>query len=146
MKMKYYLLTILFFLSQPGFVYANCPDFGMFFKEVDPAKKTWQDLYRLYSDYQWCDDGAYAEGYSDFIVQSLAKYWNRFDELVSLNKKDPSFKKFILKHIDATTDPEDLDLLLKNVRQRCPATSVPFCKELEKAALSALESMEPYEK
>ena len=76
----------------------------------------------------------------------MSKYWDRFDELVSLTKHDPSFQNFVLNHIDATANPDDLSLLLKNVRKRRPSTSAPFCKEIEKAALSALESFGSYKK
>ncbi|MEW6714872.1 MAG: hypothetical protein AB1306_07260 [Nitrospirota bacterium] len=137
------LILVIFFvlIGQPSLALAECPDFGIFLKEIDPAQKTWKNLYRLFKTYQVCDDGAYGEGYSDFVAQSLSKYWDRFDELTSLTKHDPSFQNFVLKHIDATDDPDDLKLLLNNVRKRCPSTDVSFCKEIEQAALSALESI-----
>ncbi len=142
MKITFVTLTIVLtvLLGKPHLTAADCPDYALFFNEINPAKKSWTDFYKYYKTYsEYCDDGVYGEVYSDFVVQSLAKYWNRFDELMSLIKKDTNFQEFILKHIDATTDSGDLKLLLKNARKRCPSTSSLFCKELEKAALSALE-------
>jgi hypothetical protein len=124
---------------------AECPDFENFFIGINPAQKTWKDFYQLYSKCQRYDDGAYGEGFSDFVVQSLAKYWSRFDELFFLIKKDPSFKKFVLKHIDASTDLGDLNLVLKNVREHCPESGVSFCKEIGKEAISAIEEIKTIE-
>ncbi len=134
--------AMLIFLAQPC-VATECPEFDQFFKEINPAKKTWKDFYRLFTTYpSGCDDGVYAEGYSDFVAQSLAKYWNRFEELASLTEHDPTFKDFVLKHIDATDDEEDIKMLLNNARKRCPSDHAALCKEIEKAALSALKELE----
>ena len=133
------MLVTFILLGQPILSAAECPDFSIFFKEIDPATKTWKILYRFYKNYPGCDDGAYGEGYADFVVLSLAKHWGRLNELVSLVKHDPSFQDFVLKHIDETADSDDLRLLLKNVRQQCPSTGSQLCTEIERAALSALE-------
>ena len=134
--------AIFILLTQPS-VAAECPDFNQFFKEINPANKTWNDLYRLFTTYAaGCDDGAYAEGYSDFVAQSLAKHWSRLDELASLTKRDPNFKDFLLRHIDATGDEKDIKMLLNNARKHCPSTQSTLCKEIEKAALSVLKGLE----
>ncbi len=142
-----WVVVLIILFGQTYLFAADCPDYEFFFKEINPAKKTWQNLYRLYKESpSYCDDGAYGEGYSDFVVQSLAKYWNRFDELLSFTKKDHSFQSFILKHIDATTDLDDLKKLSKNVREICPTSEIPFCKEIDKKARAAIEDIKVYEK
>ncbi len=138
------LFAILILLVQPCLA-AECPDFNQFFKEINPANNTWNDLYRLFTKYaSGCDDGAYAEGYSEFVAQSLAKYWSRFDELASLTKRNPNFKYFVIRHIDATDDEKDIKMLLINAREHCPSAQSTLCKEIEKAALSALKELEQY--
>ncbi len=119
----------------------TCPDFENFITEIDPEHKTWKDLYKLFKAYQDqdCDDGAIAEGYSDFVAQSLARHWDRIEELASLASKDDAFRIFVLEHIDATADTGDLSLLLSNAQKKCPTTSSQLCAEIAKAALSALE-------
>ena len=149
--MKFIFMTSLIISAtlfvQPHLYAEDCPDYELFFQEINPAKKSWKNLYKIYKESSSsCDDGAYGEGYSDFVVQSLAKYWNRFDELLSFTKKDPSFQSFILKHIDATTDLDDLKTLSKNVREKCPVTEIPFCKEINKKARAAIEDIKVYEK
>jgi hypothetical protein len=141
------LILLAFLFVQPPLYAADCPDYKFFFKEINPAKRSWKNLYEIYKESpSYCDDGAYGAGYSDFVVQSLAKYWNRFDELLSFTRKDPSFQSFVLKHIDATTDLGDLETLSKNVRKNCPASEVPFCKEIDKKARAAIEDIKTYEK
>lgn len=127
---------------------ADCPGYNVFFKEINPEKqKSWNNLYRIYNQTpSGCDDGAYAEGYSDYVVQFLAKHWNRFDDLITIIKKDPSFQVFVLKHIDATTDERDLEAASKNALQKCPASEVSFCKEIDKKARAAIEDIKVYEK
>jgi hypothetical protein len=117
----------------------GCPDLTKFIEGTDSEHKSWKDLYRLFKTYQGCDDGVYAEGYSDFVARSLAKHWDHFEELVALVANDPAFHDFILRHIDATAAQGDITALLGNARTRCPSNSVLFCKEIEKAALSALD-------
>lgn len=139
------ICTIL--LGQPYSFAAECPEYEAFFKEINPANNSWNNLYKIYKQSaSGCDDGAYAEGYSDFVVQSLAKYWNRFDQLLHLIEKDPSFQTFVLKHIDATTDLGDLETITKNVRDKCPASAKTFCTEIDKQARAAIADIRPYEK
>ena len=139
------VFAVLILLIQPCAA-AECPEFDQFFKEINPTKKTWNDLYRLFTAYSSaCGDGAYADGYSDFVAQSLAKYWDRLDELVSLIKRDPNFKHFVLRQIDGTDSEKDIKMLLNNARKHCPSAQSPLCKEIEKAALSVLQELEQYE-
>ena len=42
------MLVTFILLGQPIFTSAECPDFSIFFKEIDPATKTWKILYRFY--------------------------------------------------------------------------------------------------
>lgn len=132
----------------PSFSFAaNCPEYESFFREVNPAKKSWNDLYKIYKQADsGCDDGVYAEVYSDFVVQSLAKYWDRFDELVTLINKDSLFRDFVLKHIDATTDMGDLEALSRNALQHCPSSAESFCREMDKEARAAIEEIRVYVK
>ena len=101
MRNKFIVIILSFILlGAPLYSSAQCPDFESFLKKINPARRTWNEFYELYIKCNMMDDGVYGEGFSDFVVQSLAKYWFRFDQIIYLNKKDPNFKKFILKHID----------------------------------------------
>lgn len=137
-KIYVFAIMIVFILASQPCLAIDCPDFGRFIKDTDSTHKTWKDLHRLFSTAKGCDDGAYAEGYSDFVAQSLAKHWERLSELVTLTLTDSNFHDFVLKHIDATADPDDIAILLDNAQKRCPSGSITLCKEIEKAALSTM--------
>lgn len=47
-----------------------------------------------------------AEGYTEAVVVLLAKRWSSVHELAAVAKRDPSFGKFVLRHINASADPE----------------------------------------
>jgi hypothetical protein len=116
----------------------GCMDVAQFVKEIDPTTNTWKDMLRIYKTYG-CDDGVYAEGYSDHVTRSLAKHWDRLGELTSIIKKAPFFEDIVLQHIDATADPHNLKVILKNARTLCPPSNTNLCKKIEKTVMSILE-------
>lgn len=138
--LRNWLIAALILVAFPYLCFAhNCPDLEIFIKETAPELKTWKDIYKLFKSYPGCDDGAYAESYSEFVVHTLARYWDRFGELIELTTTDSNFHDFILNHIDATADIDDINTVIKNTLKRCPSGSEKFCKEIEKAALSTIE-------
>lgn len=137
-----WLLAAVIFATAPyPCIAQNCPDLEIFIKKTSPALKTWKDIYNQYKSYPGCDDGAYAEAYSEFIVHTLAMQWDRLAELIALTSTDFNFHGFILKHIDATTDKDDINTILNNSRKRCPSGNEQFCKEIETAAFTAIEEI-----
>jgi len=87
-------------------------------------------------------DGVYAEGYSDFVARSLAEHWDRLEELVKLTASDKAFGDFVLRHIDATADENDIHLLLSNAHHKCPASAGSLCSRIIEAGNSARKEME----
>jgi hypothetical protein len=118
----------------------GCPDLQVFIEKTNPDHSSWKDLYRLFKTYQGCDDGAYAELYSDFVARSLTEHWNRLNELATLTSKDEAFKTFVLEHIrDETVSPYAPTILL-NAQKKCPGTHIQLCSDIAKAALSTPDS------
>ena len=106
--------------------------------EEDASLRTWADLRHAYEAYdRGCDDGVVAEHLSDFVARSLANHWGELPELKRLVSADPNFRSYVLKHIDATDDENDLIRVAKNAKIRCPSDSRHLCAEIEHAALTA---------
>jgi hypothetical protein len=82
--------------------------------------RTWDALYKSYSLYQKCDDGAIAEGYSESVARVLVDHWNTLPQLVELAKKEPKFLHFVLRHVDATGDAKDLERIKAEAKAQCP--------------------------
>ena len=90
-----------------------------------------------------CDDGALAEGYSDAVVSLLAHHWDQFDALVGLSARNPAFSQWVIRHIDATADSEDLRKVLRNTAS-CTGSAKRLCRALTRGAQNALtEQREP---
>jgi hypothetical protein len=101
--------------------------------------KDWKALYDLFRRLSHCDDGAMAENFSDNVVRLLAKEWSHFGELEAFVSSNRRFRRFVLNHVDSTTDPNDLRMIARNSRSQCPATAKQLCEALGSRAKSALK-------
>lgn len=101
--------------------------------------KSWSDLREWFENYTDCDDGYLAEGVSDYVVVSLAQRWQDFPELKHQIGRNSRFKDFVLRHIDATTDSNDLQKVVENATRRCPEHSTALCSSIVGIAQEALK-------
>lgn len=90
-------------------------------------------IYQSYVRFGHCDDGAIAEGYSVSVIRLLTKNWGEFERLGQLTASNKKFERFILRHIDETMAREDQQVILRNVRDRCPQQAKRLCNLIEKA-------------
>ena len=114
-------------------------------QKADPALgalRTWSDLHAWNKNYPKCDDGYFAEGLSEFVVASFAKRWETLHLLEAEIIADNKFEEFVLKHIDSTTDGDDLAVVIRNAKTKCPATLGAFCKRIAEKARMALKEIE----
>lgn len=91
-------------------------------------------IFQLNKQAPTCDDGSYGEGISDLTVKALAKDYKSVVKTASDNKE---MLAFILKHIDATTDWNDLDRVAQNSIRQCPKGHKDICKRIESASKAA---------
>ena len=119
---------------------ACSPDIERWFSKELPSLKSWQAIHRSFQKAP-CDDGIFAEGYSDAIVVMLARHWRALPDLAALVKHDPQFEKFVLRHIDATTDPEDLKQVQTQAGSICPPKHKALCSSIGSAATLAINEL-----
>lgn len=109
---------------------------------TDVAHKSWAILNTQYLKYARaadCDDGAIAEGWSDAVARLLANAWDELPTLARLVKADPEFLPFVVRHIDATADTDDLERVRANAERRCPPGGYEqLCRVIATAATGAL--------
>lgn len=137
---NYLLATLLPLVT----LLANASPADLCYDKADTAMthlRTWRDLRIWYESYPGCDDGYFAEGISDFVVKSFANRWETLPALQAEITKNPAFKGFVMKHIDATTDDNDLSTTMKNAKGKCPSNLKPLCNQIEKNAQRALKDM-----
>ena len=141
------MIYLLFFLltNAPTYVHAssvNCtPEEQIKAEEASDTVHDWDSLYRAYSQFGNCDDGGTAEGFSDTVMELFAKKWETTPRLFVLISRDKGFEGFILNHIDATGDPDDIEKLRRNAQYHCPAQRNKICKLIILRAKIAIENM-----
>jgi hypothetical protein len=109
------------------------------FHQVDP--KTWGGLYRLFGEFGQCDDGAIGEGFSEDVAQLFLKQWTHLDALSHFMASDKPFKKFVLQHIDATLDENELKAIDDNSRSHCPPGEAKLCRSIGIQTRQSLEEL-----
>src|SRR4030088_1937887 len=92
--------------------------------------RSWDALYRSYKLFRQCDDGSIGEGYSESVARILVDHWNTLSQLSHLAKKDAEFRAFVMKHVDATLNMEDVEKIKQNANTRCPIGLLMVCGDL----------------
>ncbi len=98
----------------------------------------WDDFYQSFKRFRHCDDGAIAEGYTDSVVRLLSSHWNQLQKLSDLSSSDSKFLDFVLRHINATADQDELKKVLINAQTHCPKSAGTLCSMIEKAVEKAM--------
>lgn len=145
MKYAIFILCILCsaFLSTKAWAQCDATEAFIADKAVDNLQ-TWQAVYKSYRKYHACDDGVIAEGYSDSVVKLLANHWSEFPVMRHFITADPAFYQFVLSHIDATTDWDDLKNVATHAFSDCPKNAAKVCLAIERKASSAYKEARSY--
>jgi len=101
--------------------------------------RSWDALYKSYKRYGHCDDGGIAEGYSESVARILVDHWNTLSQLASIANKDAKFLRFVLNHVNATLNPNDIEKIKLKATTQCPSGLHALCGDLIKEAESALK-------
>jgi len=94
--------------------------------------QSWDRLYKWYKLYLPCDDGGPAESISEAVARNLIDRWEPLGRSAQLAKNVPRFGAFVLKHIDATLDENDLRKIDSNASTRCPTGLGSLCDSVRK--------------
>ena len=100
---------------------------------------SWAKLGAAVKQYGHCDDGSIAEGNSEAVVRLLVDQWKTLPQLSGLVRRDPVLKRFVLRHVDATLDTDDLNKIRMSASTSCPGGAALLCSELLAAANRAIE-------
>jgi hypothetical protein len=100
---------------------------------------SWDALYKSYKSYRLCDDGAIGEGYSESVARILSDHWNTLPRLSQLAGNDADFRPFVIRHLDATLNMDDVQKIKKSARAQCPRGLRTLCGDLARQADSALK-------
>jgi hypothetical protein len=98
---------------------------------------SWKKIDWAFRKYGHCDDGSIAEGNSEAVARLLVDQWDTLPALLTLVKRDPELKQFVLRHVDTTLDTDDLEKIEELAASNCPGGATLLCKELRTAAVRA---------
>jgi hypothetical protein len=96
--------------------------------------RDWDSLYKSQAEYGNCDDGAVGEGYSESVARILVDHWDTLPRLADLGKTNPGFQAFVIKHVDASLNNDDVKKIKENAKLRCPKGLSGLCDDLKKQA------------
>ncbi len=148
MKILFLLVTLALGLITPLALAAKtCSrSDGIRAEEAVDHLNSWSDIHAAFVRFApQCDDGGIAEGYSDRVVHLLATKWESLSELEVMTRKDVAFKRFVLSHIDATADTDELRAIARQSMADCTKQNQRFCKQLGYAASEAIKEDERFE-
>jgi len=112
-------------------------DEAMAAERVLPSVDSWTAIHRTVKEFGHCDDGATAEGFSEAVARLFIASGHRLGELDQLAKRDPVFRAFVLRHVDATLTPRQLADIEREVQAACPAGADALCKDVSSSAMRA---------
>jgi hypothetical protein len=106
------------------------------------AAGNWPSLLKHQRTFASCDDGALAEGYSDAVVTLFANQWDQFGVFVALSERHPDFRRWAIRHIDATASDDDLNKIVVNAAKCVRDVKAKIlCKAIGRAAVDALTEL-----
>ncbi len=137
MRMLFVVTTLL--LASTCSAADKCSDADAQIAETTTGlMKTWSAIYSGFKSYGRCDDGGIAEGFTEAVVHLLASKWNSLPKAAALTKKDPTFRTFFLKHIDASANTDELRKINTLAQSKCPAHLRELCTAIQASAKQAI--------
>ena len=104
--------------------------------EMDIASaRSWKALYAVFRQFQSCDDGSVAEGFSESVTRLLSDDWAHLSDLAAL--KAPEFEKFVAGHIDESVPEERLKRIADLAATRCSLELRRVCTLVANAVKAA---------
>jgi hypothetical protein len=73
------------------------------------------------------------------VARILADHWNTLPRFVHLVGKDAAFQAFVIRHLDATLNTDDVEKIKQDAITHCPTGLRPTCIHLVKQADAALK-------
>lgn len=99
-------------------------------ESVAAIARSWRQSHQQFKRYAHCDDGAIAEGFSESVSILLAEHWEDIGQLGAILKSDPTFRKFVIRHIDETIPVDRLERIVKNADKSCPRNLKKLCSDI----------------
>lgn len=107
-------------------------------EEVAGYIDSWKNMHFAFKEFNQCDDGSVAEGFSEADARLMADHWSNLSEGLTFLRTDSPFERFVIRHLDETVANADLVKIDQLARTACPVAAKNFCAEVH-AHLKSLE-------
>jgi hypothetical protein len=101
----------------------------------------WLSLRHTYETLKICDSGGTSERLNDVVIGLLAEHWPRALPDYAMVAKDPGFRTFVLIHISATGDLNELKKIHQNAEALCLKGQEAICKLFADKAKLAIDEL-----
>jgi hypothetical protein len=119
-------------------------DLGKFFAKQMAIAGSWAELSRAVAVFPGeCFDGYWAEGISDTLVRKMGQDWRGFVKELGRQPADGKLFPLVLKSLNATLDPDDLQRVIKLARNSCPVKMSMQCNSIIDRVKKALADYDP---
>ncbi|EHP7599153.1 hypothetical protein KP220_002071 [Salmonella enterica] len=105
---------------------------------------SWATVDDYFSKYSDCDIDYVNEGTSEKIIRLLIDKWEQLNELSALVKRKPVIENYVLEHVNATLDIDDLEKLRDYSASDCYIDNENLCEKLHFSAISALNKLHSF--
>lgn len=137
------LLAILEPLAAHGAELKSCESATAPLMTLDSS---WADISKAAADLPFgCNDGYFGEGISDTIVRKMGQDWPGFIKQLGISSSNDKFFAIVLTSINATLDPDDIQIVLKLAKTSCPRKFKSQCAAIGKKSKEALADYNPPE-
>jgi hypothetical protein len=101
-------------------------------KDQSVKEVLWPEFQALVLRYGACDDGALAEFFAEITIDMLRYHWKEAQSFAPLQGAAP-LDRFVIRHVGATSLPEDLRSVRQNAAHRCGSQAALFCRDVVRA-------------
>jgi hypothetical protein len=114
--------------------------FGRRLQAEFPRANLWPEFHTVVVKYGVCDDGALGEMYSALSIGMLRDRWEDAQAFPPL-QSEGVFRRFVIRHVDATVNLKDLRSVRWNAKHRCGRQAASLCREVARACKLAISDM-----
>jgi hypothetical protein len=105
-------------------------------RDQSVRENLWPEFQAVVMRYGACDDGSVAEMFAETTVDMLRYRWAEAQTFAPLQNEGP-FRRFVIRHVGATSTLEDLRSVRQNAAHRCGSHSASFCREVVRVCKEA---------
>lgn len=105
-----------------------------FERTIKKVESPWTELSAVFAVWEPCMAKFQDEAFIDVIAKVAVARWVQVIELEEIKTKNPNFYKYVIFSLgDVTVGAKRWDVILENVKNKCPKAAKKTCGEIQRA-------------